>query len=290
MTTSISEAILEGSNLLRRAGVSQARSDAGLLLSHVLGHDRTYLITHADDLVAEQQATLFRGLLERRATGEPVQYVIGHQEFFGLDFEVTPDVLIPRPETELLVEVGQKLLAGSAEAPFICDVGTGSGCIAVALLHELPLARAIAVDISSNALEVARRNAARHSVTGRIEFFVSDCFAGLNAKSPEQSGFDLIVSNPPYVEERARDGLQREVRDFEPHQALFAGPDGLAIVRRLLADAGNFLQSRGFLVFEIGFNQSEAVREMIDTKKWTLIDFYDDLQGIPRTVAWQKHS
>jgi release factor glutamine methyltransferase len=127
-------------------------------------------------------------------------------------------------------------------------------------------------------------------MTERIEFFVSDCFAGLNAKNPEQSGFDLIVSNPPYVEEGARDGLQREVRSFEPHQALFAGPDGLAIVRRLLADAGDFLKSRGFLVFEIGFNQSDAVKELINPKFWTLLDIFEDLQGIPRIVALQKHS
>ena len=290
MTTSIAEAILAGANLLRRAGVPEARREAGSLLSHVIGQERSFLITHADDSVTDNHVAILRDYLERRAAGEPLQYITGRQEFFGLDFEVTPAVLIPRPETELLVEIGKKLIADSSSAPFICDVGTGSGCIAVTLLHELPTARAVAVDISPSALEVARRNAERHSVNERIEFCVSDCFAALSAKNPEQSGFDLIVSNPPYVEECALQGLQREVREFEPREALIAGADGLVIIRRLLVDARKFLQHNGHLVFEISFNQGEAVRELINPKFWTLVDIFEDLQSIPRIVALQKHS
>lgn len=289
MTTSIAQAILQGSNLLRRAGVPEARREAGSLLSHVIGQDRTFLITRAEDPVSNKAVELLSSYLERRAAGEPLQYITGHQEFFGLDFEVTPAVLIPRPETELLVEVGKKLLAAN-DAPLICDVGTGSGCIAVSMLHELPAARAVAVDISAKALEVARRNAATHGVSDRIKFVESDCFAKLDAKKSAPSGFDLIVSNPPYVEAGAFAGLQREVREYEPRDALVAGPDGLAIVRRLLIDAKDFLQPNGFFVFEIGFNQGEAVKELIDPIFWTLLEIHEDLQCIPRIVALQKHS
>lgn len=290
MTTSIAQAILQGSNLLRRAGVPEARREAGSLLSHVIGQDRTFLITHAEDPVSNKAMELLRGYLDRRAAGEPLQYITGYQEFFGLDFEVTPAVLIPRPETELLVEVGKKLLTGANDAPLICDVGTGSGCIAVTLLHELPAARAVAVDISAKALAVARRNAATHVVSDRITFVESDCFARLDSKNSAPSGFDLIVSNPPYVEERAFAGLQREVREYEPREALVAGADGLDVVRRLLVDAKDFLKPNGFFVFEIGFNQGEAVKGLIDPRFWTLLDIYEDLQCIPRIVALQKHS
>ncbi|HSS21851.1 MAG TPA: peptide chain release factor N(5)-glutamine methyltransferase [Pyrinomonadaceae bacterium] len=290
MTTSIAEAILTGANQLRRAGVPEARREAGSLLSHVIGRDRGFLLTHADDVVSADQFELMRQSVARRAAGEPLQYITGRQEFFGLDFEVTPAVLIPRPETELLVEIGLKLLADAGTAPFICDVGTGSGCLAISLLHELPESRAVAVDVSPDALAVARRNAARHSMTNRLEFVVSDCFAALNAKNSDQSNFHLIVSNPPYVEEHALADLQREVRDFEPRIALIAGPDGLEIIRRLLVDARKFVRPEGFFVFEIGFNQSEKVRTLIDPKIWTLVGFFEDLQSIPRVVALQKHS
>jgi release factor glutamine methyltransferase len=290
MTTTIAAAVLEGANLLRRAGVPEARREAGSLLSLVLGQDRAFLLTHADDEVSGSQLETLRRYLERRAAGEPLQYIAGRQEFFGLDFEVTPAVLIPRPETELLIEVAQKLVADSNNEPFICDVGTGSGCIAVTLLHELPAARALAVDISPGALEVARRNATRHAVTERIEFVLSDCFAGLDPKDTTQSGFDLIVSNPPYVETGAFDDLQREVRDFEPREALVAGVDGLAIIRRLLVDAAKFLRPEGHFVFEIGFNQGDTVTKIVDPKIWRLVGFHDDLQGIPRIVALRKLS
>ncbi|MGH9871652.1 MAG: peptide chain release factor N(5)-glutamine methyltransferase [Pyrinomonadaceae bacterium] len=287
MSNSIAEMILQGAHQLRKAGVPEPRRESGSLLAHVLGRDRSFIISHAEDAIDEEQAARFCELLGRRAQGEPLQYITANQEFFGLDFEVTKDVLIPRPETELLVETALKLFARSTDA-FICDVGTGSGCIAVTLAHELLQIRVVALDISPSALAVARRNAARHSVTERIDFILSDRFAALDAQEPRLSSFDLIVSNPPYVEEGAVAGLQREVRDFEPRNALAAGPDGLTVIRRLLLEAANFLKPGGYFLFEIGFNQAAAVEQLLDPKIWTLMDIHKDLQGIPRTVALQR--
>jgi release factor glutamine methyltransferase len=291
MTTSIAEAILQGAHKLREAGVSDPRREAGSLVAAVLDKDRSFILIHAEDPIAEEQAERFRAWLERRASGEPLQYITGHQEFFGLDFEVTKDVLIPRPETELLVENALKLARESADAPFICDVGTGSGCVVISLLHELREisgARATAIDLSPAALRIAKRNAARHGVVERLDFVISDCFSALNSPDTSQSFFDLIVSNPPYVEEGALAGLQREVRDFEPRAALAAGADGLSIIRRLLVEAPYFLKTGGHLLFEIGFDQSAAVEQLIDPDTWKLLDIYQDLQGIPRTVALKK--
>lgn len=274
--------------MLRVAGVPEARREAGSLLAHLLGRDRSFILSHAEDAIAAEHAELFRRYLERRAEGEPLQYITGHQEFFGLDFEVNRNVLIPRPETELLIERALKLFPAVNDAPFICDVGTGSGCVAITLVHELPLSRAVAIDISPAALAVAQRNAERHSVSDRLEFVVSDCFSALDVRDPRQSAFDLIVSNPPYVRNGAMAGLQREVRDFEPHSALAAGEDGLAVIRRLLLDAGSYLKSAGFLLFEIGFDQAVVVEKLIDCRVWRLLAIHPDLQGIPRTIALQK--
>jgi len=286
MPTSIAETILQGAQRLRKARVPEAQREAGSLLAYVLGRDRSFILTHAEDALGEEQAERFRECLERRAQGEPLQYITSHQEFFGLDFEVTKDVLIPRPETELLAETALKLLTPSADA-FICDVGTGSGCIVITLMQQLKQARAVAIDISPDALALARRNAARHSVADRIDFALSDCFAALTLRGSRAS-FDLIVSNPPYVEEGAMAGLQREVRDFEPRNALAAGADGLDIIRRLLLEAPSFLKTGGYFLVEIGFNQAAAVKQLLDPKIWRLIDIYKDLQGIPRTVALQR--
>ena len=265
----------------------EARREAGSLLAYVLGRDRSFILTHAEDAIGEEQAERFRECLERRAQGEPLQYITANQEFFGLDFEVTKDVLIPRPETELLIETALKLFAGPADSPFICDVGTGSGCIVITLMQQLKEARAVAVDISPGALGVARRNAERHSVAERIDFVLSDCFAALTLRESRAS-FDLIVSNPPYVEEGAMADLQREVRDFEPRNALAAGADGLEVIRRLLVEGSSFLKPGGYFLFEIGFNQAVAVEQLLDPKIWKLRDIHKDLQGLPRTVALQR--
>jgi release factor glutamine methyltransferase len=287
MATSIAQAILQGANKLRKAGVPEERREAGSLLMHVLGRDRTYILAHAEDQLTDKQVEAYRESLDARASGKPLQYITGRQEFFGLEFEVTSDVLIPRPETELLIEAALSIISPN-KTPFICDVGTGSGCIAITLLHRLPQASGIALDISEAALAVAERNANRHEVRERLSFLASDCFSGLGPEFGNR--FDLIVSNPPYVAERAVDGLQREVRDFEPRIALTAGEDGLSIIRRLLGEARNYLKSGGFLIFEMGFDQHAAVTELIEDDHWQLLEVYDDLQGIPRTVALRKRS
>ena len=289
--TSIAEAILQGANKLRKAGVSEARREAGSLVAQSLERDRSFILGHAEDPIDPEQLERLHDYLERRAQGEPLQYITGHQEFFGLDFEVTGDVLIPRPETELLIESALKLAAERRAAPFICDVGTGSGCLAITLLHELreiPGTRAVAIDISPAAVAIAKRNAARHSLLERIDFVISDCFASLDPQNPRQSFFDLMVSNPPYVEEGALADLQREVRDYEPRLALAGGPDGLVIIRRLLLEAGDFLKTGGHFLFEIGFNQSTVVEQLIDRHQWQLLEIHKDLQGIPRIVALEK--
>ena len=288
MSTSIAEAILQATHELRKAGVPEARREAGSLMGHALQQDRAFVLAHADDSISTDQEQRFREYLASRVKGKPLQYITGRQEFFGLDFEVNGDVLIPRPETELLIETALKLTTGLDKAPFICDVGTGSGCIAITLLHELrqfPDSRAMAIDISEAALAVAKRNATRHGVAERIDFVVSNCFAELDPKLVQ---FDLIVSNPPYLRDDDLEGLQREVRDFEPRMALEAGADGLTVVRRLLKDAGGFLRTGGYLLFEIGFDQGDEVSEMVDRNTWKLVDIHKDLQGIPRTVALQK--
>jgi len=285
MDISIAQAIQDASRVLRQSGVPEARREAGSLLVHVSGKDRTFLISHAEALLTAAEWEHYEEVVQRRASGEPLQYITGTQDFFGLEFIVTPAVLIPRPETELLVESALDLLQ-SQTAPQICDVGTGSGCIAVALVHQLSQARAVALDISAAALQVAQKNAERHKVTNRITFLESDCFAAV----PTNTVFDLIASNPPYVSANALAGLQREVRDHEPSVALSPGPDGLSVIRRLLTDAPAFLQSQGYLVLEIGFDQGEAISRLVAAETWNLIDIRPDLQGIPRIVLLQRRA
>lgn len=278
----IASAILQATETLRVAGVPEARREAGSLLAHVLRKDRTFIISHADELLTPDGLETFRSFVQRRASGEPQQYITGYQDFFGLTLEVTPDVLIPRPETELLVEAALGLISSDA-ASLICDVGTGSGCIPIAILNSRANARAIAIDISEAALKVAQVNASRYQMEDRISFVVSDCFEQLDHQE-----FDLIVSNPPYVSAAAFSGLQREVRDHEPVVALSPGGDGLLLIRRLVAQSSLFLKVGGHVLFEIGFDQGEAVRELIDERVWQLVDIKPDLQGIPRIVALQK--
>ncbi|HYN85165.1 MAG TPA: peptide chain release factor N(5)-glutamine methyltransferase [Pyrinomonadaceae bacterium] len=287
-TLTVREALDEASAALRDAGVSDARREAATLLMHAAGRDRAYLFAHDDETLDEVAAARFRGFVARRARGEPSQYVTGRQEFYGRDFEVTPDVLIPRPETEHLVEAALEVLTGLS-APVICDVGTGSGCVAVTLLAERADARGVAVDISEAALRVAARNAERHGVRDRLALRVSDCFDSLGANSQdEQARFDVVVSNPPYVRESQMSGLQREVRDFEPRVALTPGGDGLGVVRRLVGESARHLKTGGHLLFEIGFDQHEEVARMIDARVWTALETRPDLQSIPRVVVLRR--
>jgi release factor glutamine methyltransferase len=278
---SIANALVEGAQRLHEAAIPEARRHAGSLLAHVLGRDRSFLIAHADKAVTDEEFESFRSLIERRAGGEPMQYITGRQEFFKLDFEVTTAVLIPRPETELIVETALEILRDEP-APYIVDVGTGSGCLAISLLYELSAARGLATDVSVAALQLAQRNARHHSVKDRLTLVGSDCFSALRA----DGSVDLILSNPPYVSDEEMKDLQREVR-HEPRAALAGGPDGLSVIRRLLLEARPFLHPGGHFVFEIGCGQSEAVEELIDPRVWKLIGIHKDLQGIPRTFVLQ---
>ncbi|MGH9959799.1 MAG: peptide chain release factor N(5)-glutamine methyltransferase, partial [Pyrinomonadaceae bacterium] len=216
LSFSIRESIFEAAQTLHQAGIPDSRREAGSLLQYVIDRDRTFIISHAEALITEEQSKSFHRCVQRRAAGEPLQYITGQQAFFGLDFEVNRDVLIPRPETEILVEIAATFLEGVKSAPFVCDVGTGSGCIAVALLDSNRRATAMAIDVSEAAIRVARRNALRHSVANRVTFVVADCFRAMRAGER----FDLVISNPPYVAGLALEGLQREVRDHEPRVAL----------------------------------------------------------------------
>jgi release factor glutamine methyltransferase len=282
----IAEGLSEAAGSLRAAGIAEPRREAATLLMHALARDRAFLFAHDDERLGDEDFARFRRAVERRAAGEPSQYITGRQEFYGLEFEVTPDVLIPRPETELLVETALELLMPE-ESPAVCDVGTGSGCVAVAVLHERADARAVGLDISPAALRVAGRNAARHGVAARLRLLHSDCFDALRAegRDDEDARFRMIVSNPPYVAEQDIAGLQREVRDHEPRAALTPGGDGLAVVRRLVSESPRHLQPGGHLLFEIGFNQHEQVAALINPRTWTRLDTLRDLQGIPRTVV-----
>ncbi|HSE35979.1 MAG TPA: peptide chain release factor N(5)-glutamine methyltransferase [Blastocatellia bacterium] len=284
----ISQAIIEGSRRLRAAGVDHDRLTAGLLLRHLIGVERTHLLTRSEEQIGADQYRDYLELVERRAAGEPLQYVIGHQEFYELDFIVTPDVLIPRPETEFLIERVMKLAEESErDSLLIVDVGTGSGCIAVTIAKLLPGARLIATDVSPAALTVAQRNAERNRVRDRIEFLEGDLLEPL-AERGLQGAVDILASNPPYVNQVGRQLLQREVREWEPHEALFGGADGLDFYRRLLAETAPILKPQGYLVLEIGFSQLEAISEIVSGSGLRLCDVTRDLQGIPRVLCLQR--
>ena len=248
----------------------------------VLGCDRAYLFGHPERVLTPEEQSRFDAAVQQRTQRMPTQYITGHQEFWGLDLIVSPAVLIPRPETEHVVEAVLEL-ARDLPAPRIVDVGTGSGCIALALAKELPGAEIHAVDISPAALEVARANALRHGLFERIHFQESDL---LGALSGAHGSFDLVVSNPPYVGETEREELQREVRDFEPEKALFGGVTGLEVMERLIPQAQCALRHGGWLVMEIGRGQDAALRGLL--RDWKSVDFTPDLQGIPRVVAAQR--
>jgi release factor glutamine methyltransferase len=280
----VADALREASEALRASGLAEPRREAVSLLSHALSRDRAFLVTHSDESLTAEQLRSYLSTVERRAAGEPLQYITGAQEFYGLDFEVNENVLIPRPETELLVETALEILKGT-DSPLVCDVGTGSGCIAVSLLHARRDARALALDVSSAALEVAARNAARNGVADRIDLLVSDCFDALASNGREDARFDLVASNPPYIAEADLEGLQTEVRDHEPRVALTPGGDDLSVIRRLVSESPRHIKPGGHLLMEIGFNQHERVAALIDPRVWTLLDIRLDLQGIPRTVV-----
>lgn len=270
--------------MLREAGVDEDRRAVSVLLGHALSMDRAQLIIRSNEQVDQSRFEEFIRFIRRRAAGQPLQYITGHQEFYGLDFAVNRDVLIPRPETEFLVE---RVIALSRDisAPLIVDIGTGSGCIAVALASNIPDARIIATDISPSAIETARLNARRHKVEERMEFLEGDLLSPL---ADREGAIDILASNPPYVPASRPDLVQREVRDWEPGVALFGGEEGIDFYSRLLNEGLSFVKAGGWLVCEIGYGQLEAVREMIDPRAWTLVEVTDDLQSIPRTLTIRK--
>jgi release factor glutamine methyltransferase len=292
----------------------RAYLDSELLLMYLLGKERAWLIAHPRKELSAGQQDRYEALIRRRRKGEPIQYITGETEFYGLPFHVTPDVLIPRPETEHLVErilflaqAGTSALRGhdlsravkdpeakgalapggksqSAPSPArILDIGTGSGAIAIALAHELATARITAIDLSESALALARQNAARNGVAERIRFLQGDLLAPVAGEQ-----FEFVVSNPPYVPSSDRDTLAVEVRDHEPSLALFAGNDGLDIYRRLIPAAFASLVPGGFIALEIGFGQQDPVRDLLSNTGFRHIEFHPDLQNIPRVAIAQK--
>jgi release factor glutamine methyltransferase len=275
--------------------------NAELLIMFTLDCDRAHLYAHPERELTSDETQRYDEALARRATGVPAQYITGHQEFWGLDLIVSPAVLIPRPETEHVVEAVLELVSlgdleqsqsqdqdqrprAGAPAPHglrIVDVGTGSGAIALALAKEIPTAQVYASDISPEALEVARANAARHELTSRVVFHQADLLNGLPLAS-----FDFVVSNPPYVGESEEDSVQLEVRKFEPRNAVFAGPTGIEIIERLIPQAQIVLKPGGWLVFEINGTIADRVRHLL--AGWDEVAIRNDLQGIPRVVVARK--
>jgi release factor glutamine methyltransferase len=284
----LKDALTSAIDRLASAQVGSPRMNAELLLMFTLGCDRAYLHAHPErELTAEEQ-TRYQESLNQRVIGIPAQYITGHQEFWGMDFIVTPAVLIPRPETEHVIETVLKLRSNDGgEASSlggqhqIVDVGTGSGCIALALAKEFTQAEIHATDISPAAVEIARINAARHQLAGRIHFHQTDLLQGLSPGT-----FDFVVSNPPYVGESEEDQVQLEVRNFEPRSAVFAGPTGLEVIERLIPQALTALKPRGWLVMEISGTIADRVQRILSG--WQQVDITNDLQGIPRVASAQR--
>lgn len=282
----LKDALTSAINRLNAAGVGSPNMNAELLMMFTLGCDRAYLFAHPErELTAEEQSHYEKALNER-ASGIPAQYITGHQEFWAMDLIVTPAVLIPRPETEHVIETVLKLSnGGRASSPGyltrIIDVGTGSGCIALALAKELPHAQIYASDISGAALEIARTNAARHQLERHIRFHRTDLLQGL-----DRDAFDFVVSNPPYVGESEEDQVQLEVRKFEPRNAVFAGTTGLEVIERLIPQAHAALKPGGWLVIEISGTIADRVKLLLGG--WNEVQITNDLQGIPRVISAQK--
>ena len=277
----IGDLLKAATQILQQSGIAEPRQEAYSLLTFSLNKDKTFLIAHPEYVLAENEERIFRKSLSRRASREPFQHITGRQEFYRLNFEVSKDVLIPRPETEMIVENAVKILQ-KIENPIFCEVGTGSGCISVSILHELEKAAAVGLDISAKALEMTRRNAEIHHVAGRLQLRISSTFSALNTEI-----FDLIVSNPPYIPLQDFPRLQIEVKNFEPKSALTDGGNGLSIIAEIIAGSPKFLRSRGFLLMEIGFGQATEVRSMFSPDRWRTVDILPDLQEIPRMIKAQ---
>ncbi|NNE97839.1 MAG: peptide chain release factor N(5)-glutamine methyltransferase [Pyrinomonadaceae bacterium] len=279
--TNITEAASQASRILKDADIPNHRMEARSLLSLALGKDTTFLIAHNDDELTDNELKLFLDLVARRANREPFQHIAGKQEFYGLDFKVSSAVLIPRPETELIVEAGIEILSEKTE-PRFCEIGVGSGCISISILKNSEDAQGVATDVSAAAIDVAELNARKHGVNDRLDLKSSDLFAKLG-----HTRFDLIVSNPPYIRAGDFDDLQPEVRDHDPRIALTDEKDGLSIIEGIAKDSPKHLREDGWLLIEFGIDQSGAVEQLFSSRIWTAVTFVNDLQGIPRMVRAQ---
>jgi release factor glutamine methyltransferase len=293
---------------LEAAEIGSPRLNAETLLMFVLGVNRAYLYAHPELELNPNEQSRYDEVIAQRATGMPSQYVTGHQEFWGLDFVVTPAVLIPRPETEHLVETVLEIIREQEEQLAtkltVVDVGTGSGCVALALANELPFAQVYATDISADALKIAEANAARLQLDGRMKFLHCDVLQPIISGSDsgpstrtdvlaqddkvEFRNFDFIVSNPPYVAYSEADKVQRSVKEFEPQTAVFAGEHGLDVIIRLIAEAHAALKNGGWLAIEIGYSMRDQVVELLSPTLWDNVRVVPDLQGIPRVIAARK--
>ncbi len=279
---------------LEAADIGSPRLNAETLMMFVLGVNRAYLYAHPELELNLEEQSRYDEVVAQRATGMPAQYLTGHQEFWGLDFVVSPAVLIPRPETEHLVETVLEIIREQHEQLAakltIVDVGTGSGCVALALANELPFAEVYATDISTDALEIAKANATRLQVEKRVQFLRCDVLQPVNSE-PSNSvlhDLDFVVSNPPYVAYSEADKVQRSVKEFEPQVAVFAGEHGLDVIIRLIAEAQAVLKNGGWLAMEIGYSMRDQVLSLLDPTMWEDIRVVPDLQGIPRVIAARK--
>lgn len=278
----ISELLREGACFLEEQGIASPRREVELLLSTLLSCRRIDLYVEPERLVSSDQERLFREQLTRRARREPIQYITGQVEFCGLSLSVRPGVFIPRPETELIVEMARTIQPPSQR---ILDLCTGSGALAIALAKQFPHSEVIATDIDETALEVASANAERHGALSQIHFVQGDLFAPLRAKSDR---FDLIVCNPPYIPERDRPTLQPEVRDYEPARALFAPEEGTEFYRRILGEAPSFLKQEGYLLFELGAGQAAWFQVFAAQETEFNVTFLQDVAGIDRIAVCRR--
>lgn len=275
--STIKDELWEAIVRLRVAEVDTPQLDAEVLLEYVLGADRTYLISHPERRIEQNELTNYHSLLERRERREPLPYITGKREFWSLEFDVTPSVLIPRPETETLVEEAISRLYGPV---LIADIGVGSGAIAVALAKELPEARILGTDLSPEAMEVAAANVAKHKVGGRVTLLLGDLLEPLDAAFEES--LDAIVSNPPYIPSDEIDTLQPEITRYEPRQALDGGPDGLDFHRRILDEARRFLKPGGYVLLETGAEQGEAALKIAHELGYRNLMIRKDLAKLDR--------
>ncbi|HEY8505231.1 MAG TPA: peptide chain release factor N(5)-glutamine methyltransferase [Gemmataceae bacterium] len=276
---SISRLLSWTEQYLRQKGIESPRLEAQILLAHVLQVPPIQLYVRSEEPTSEETRSAFKALLKRRVEGCPVAHLVGYREFYKLRFDVSPAVLVPRPETELLVMKALELIKGRPGAR-VLDVGTGSGCIAVSIAHQAGAADVTATDVSPAALEVARANAARHGLGGRIRFLEGDLFGPV-----PRERFDLIVSNPPYIAEDEFPLLAAEVREHDPRQALAGGLDGLSVLRPLIAQAPEHLTPGGHLLVEIGYKQEEAVRGLFEAAGFQLLKTLKDAAGHPRVIG-----